>query len=187
MRHKDRFAARDDARDGQGLEGDRRRRAGGHRLHLLHGGRGPPPARLHDARRDARQVRHVRAPARRPLRTHHAVELPDGDPLVEAHPGAGLRQHGRHQARRGHAALDLQSGQGVRRGGRPRGRRQHGDGPRRDRGRGAHRAPFRQTHLVHRLDRDGPRRRLGLRRAQRHLLAGDGRQERHHRDGRRRR
>ena len=34
-----------------------------------------------------------RAPAGRRLRLHHAVELPDGDPGVEVHGGARLRQH----------------------------------------------------------------------------------------------
>ena len=36
---------------------------------------------------------------------HHALELPDRDPVVEDLPGDHGGQHRRHQARRGHAAL----------------------------------------------------------------------------------
>ena len=51
------------------------------------------------------QVRDVGAPAARRLLDHHAVELPDGDPFVEDHPRAGLRQHRRLQARLADAAV----------------------------------------------------------------------------------
>ena len=53
----------------------------------------------------ARQVRDVGAPAARRLRDHHAVEFPDGDPVVEDHPGARLRQHRRVQAGDADAAV----------------------------------------------------------------------------------
>ena len=55
---------------------------------------------------------------------HHAVEFPDGDPVVEDHPGAGLRQHRRLQAGDADAAVGAQLRQGPRRGRRPAGRRQ---------------------------------------------------------------
>ncbi len=45
-----------------------------------------------------RQVRHVGARAGRRRRLHHAVELPDGDPVVEDHARARHRQHRRLQA-----------------------------------------------------------------------------------------
>ena len=70
----------------------------------LHGGRGAPPVRPHDALRAARQVPDVGAHAHRRRRRDHAVELPDRDPRLEARAGARLRQHGRLQAGRGHAA-----------------------------------------------------------------------------------
>ena len=60
-------------------------------------GRRTPPARSDHAVRAARQVRDVGASAGRRVRDDHAVEFPDGDPVVEDHSGAGLRQHRRHQ------------------------------------------------------------------------------------------
>ena len=94
----------DDARDGEGAGRGRRRRPGGDRHELLHGRRGPAPARPDDAERAARQVHDERADAGRRRRRDHAVELPDRDPVVEALPGARVRQHRRAQAGRGHAA-----------------------------------------------------------------------------------
>ena len=96
--------ARHDARDGQGPGRDARRRAGGHRHDVLHGGRRTPPVRADGALRAARQVRDVGAPAARRVRADHAVEFSDGDPVVEDHPGARLRQHGGLQAGHAHAA-----------------------------------------------------------------------------------
>jgi aldehyde dehydrogenase (NAD+) len=61
-----------------------------------------------DPGRDAGQVRHVRAPARGPVRPDYALEFSHGDSVLEAYPGSGLRQHRRHQARGRHSALDLQ-------------------------------------------------------------------------------
>ena len=60
------------------------------------------------------------------LRADHAVQFPDGDPVVEADSGTRLRQHGRHQIRRGRAAFGIQSRQGVRGGRHSEGRRQSG-------------------------------------------------------------
>ena len=103
---KEEYAQRHDARDGQGHQGDARRRAGGHRLRLLHRRRRPPPVRPDRAVGAAQQVRHGHPPAAGRLRHDHAVELPHGDPVVEALPRAGRRQHRGDQAGAGHAALD---------------------------------------------------------------------------------
>ena len=62
----------------------------------------------------------VRQPRRR-LLDHHAVELPDGDPVVEDHPGAGLRQHRRLQALLADAALRAELRQRPDRGRRAEG------------------------------------------------------------------
>ena len=50
------------------------------------------------------------------VRDHHAVEFSDGDPVVEDHPGAGLRQHRRVQAGDADAALGAQLRQDSRGG-----------------------------------------------------------------------
>ena len=97
--------ARHDARDGEGPRRDARRRAGSDRHDVLHGGRRPPSVRPDRAVRAARQVRDVDPAAARRLRGDHAVEFSDGDPVVEDHPGARLRQHGRVQAGDADAAL----------------------------------------------------------------------------------
>ncbi len=47
---------------------------------------------------------------------HHALELPDGDPVLEDDAGAGDRQHGRLQAVVGHAALRDAAGRADGRG-----------------------------------------------------------------------
>ena len=99
---------RHDARDGQGARGNARRRPGSHRHDVLHGGRGAPAVRPDGAVGAARQVRDVGAPADRRLLGHHAVELPDGDPVVEDRAGARLRQHRRVQAGVADAALGHQ-------------------------------------------------------------------------------
>ncbi len=107
-RAQGRVRARHDPRDGQGHQGDPRRRAGGHRLRLLHRRRRPPTVRADRAVGAAQQVCHGHPPAAGRLRHDHAVELPHGDPVVEAVSRAGRRQHRGHQARAGHAALDLE-------------------------------------------------------------------------------
>ena len=55
--------------------------------------------------RDAEQVRDVRADAGRHGRNDHAVELSDGDPLLEDDPRADLRQYDRLEACRRHATV----------------------------------------------------------------------------------
>ena len=62
---------------------------------------------------------------------HHAVEFSDGDPVVEDHPGARLRQHGRLQARDADAAVGAELRPDSRRGGHSARRRQPRDRRRR--------------------------------------------------------
>ena len=72
------------------------------------------------------------------------------------------------------------------RGGRPaQGRRQHGDGQRLEVGSAAHGPPGRRDRLLHRLDRGRAQGLRGLRPGVQALPPRDGRQERHHGDGRR--
>ena len=52
---------------------------------------------------------------------HHAVEFPDGDPVVEDHAGAGLRQHRRLQALVADAAVGAQLRQRAEEAGVPKG------------------------------------------------------------------
>ena len=115
----------DDPGDGQGAGRGRRGRAGGHRHDLLHGRRGPAHVRSDGARRDARQVCDERAPAHGRRRGDHAVQLPDGDPHMEADAGARDRQHGRVQAGSRHAAPGRDAGRDLRGGGAAQGRAQH--------------------------------------------------------------
>ena len=68
-----------------------------------------------------RQVRDVRARAGRRRRLHHAVELPDGDPVVEDHARARHRQHRRLQAVAVFAEERVQPREGARGGGLPPG------------------------------------------------------------------
>ena len=89
---------RDDARDGQGPRRGAGRRPGGHRHRVPDGGRGAPAVRRHGAVGAARQVGDEHPPADRGRRDHHALELPDGDPVLEDDARARRRQHGRVQA-----------------------------------------------------------------------------------------
>ncbi len=107
--------ARHDARDGQGPERDARRRAGSHRHDLLHRRRRPAHVRTDGALGAAQQVRDVGASAARPELDHHAMEFSDGDPVVEDHSRACLRQHGRVQAGVADAVVGAQLRQGARR------------------------------------------------------------------------
>ena len=91
--------AGDDPRDGQGPRRGPRRRPGRHRHRLPDGRRGPPDVRRHGPVRAARQVGDEHPPAARRRRDHHALELPDGDPVLEDDAGARDREHGRLQAR----------------------------------------------------------------------------------------
>ena len=122
--------ARHDARDGQGPRRDPRRRPGSDRHDVLHGGRGPPPVRPDDALRDARQVPDVGAPAGGHRRAHHALELPDGDSLLEDDAGPDPRQHRRRSSPRRTPRCPWSTCQGPRGGGTAEGRRQHGHGQR---------------------------------------------------------
>ena len=176
---------RHDARDGEGAGRDARRRPGSHRHDLLHGRRGAAAVRADRAVRAARQVCDVgAAAARASARDHHAVEFPDGDSVVEDHPGARLRQHGRVQAGHADAAFGAELRQDSRGGRRPARRRQPGD-RRRRRGRQRDaRQRRRARRVVHRIDR---RRAHGVRTGGAVVQEGpprDGRQERHHGDGR---
>ena len=101
-----------------------------------------------------RQVHDERADAGRRRRRDHAVELPDRDPVVEALPGARLRQHGRAEAGRGHAAPRRALRRAARRGGRAAGRRQRRARLRRGGGRGARPPSRRAGDHLHRLARD---------------------------------
>ena len=62
--------------DGQDAQGSARRRAGGHRLRLLHGRSGPGTDGRHRPERAAPQVVDDAAPPDRHRRADHAVELP---------------------------------------------------------------------------------------------------------------
>src|SRR2546427_298229 len=75
-------AERDD-RDGQDHRGGPRRRAGGHRLLRVRGGRGPTDVRGDGAVRAAEQDVPHHPPPGRAGRPDHALEFPDGDPGVE--------------------------------------------------------------------------------------------------------
>ena len=88
----------DDPRDGQGHRRGARRRPGRHRHRLPDGRRGPADGRRHGPVRAPRQVGDEHPPAARRGRHHHALELPDGDPVLEDDAGAGHRQHRRLQA-----------------------------------------------------------------------------------------
>jgi aldehyde dehydrogenase (NAD+) len=59
-----------------------------------------------------------RSAAARCVRDDHAVELPDGHPILEDRPASGLRQHRRVQARDTDPSLGRQLRQGARGGGR---------------------------------------------------------------------
>ena len=107
---------RHDARDGQGPRRNARRRAGSDRHDVLHGRRGPAALRTDRALRAARQVRDVGSSAARRVGRDHALEFSDGDPVVEDHSGARLRQHRRLQAGDADAALGRELRQDARGG-----------------------------------------------------------------------
>ena len=110
---------RDDPRDGQGPRGGARRRPGRHRHRLPDGRRGPPDGRRDGPVRAPRQVGDERPPAARHRRDHHALELPDGHPVLEDDAGAGHRQYRRVQAVERHAALRDAARRAHARGGLP--------------------------------------------------------------------
>ena len=176
----------DEPRDGQGARGGRRRRPGGDRHVGLHGRRGPPPLRAHDALRAPRQVPDVGAHADRRRRRDHAVELPDRDPGVEAGAGARLRQHRRAQAGGGHAAARGALHRPAVRGRPARRRRQPRARLRRGGGRPARAPPGRARDHVHRLARHRRARDEGGRRQPQARPPRARRQERDHRPRRRR-
>ena len=134
-----------------------------------------PGEKFASVRPERRHRGHARAARRR--RHHRAVELPDRDPRLEDRPGAGLRQHGRVQARRPRPRLGpcavrnhrarrraegrVQSRRRARLGGRP------GD---------ARPQESRRRHL-HRLGRDRRQGRRRLRQGHAPVPARDGRQE----------
>ena len=95
----------DDPGDGQGPRRGPWRRPGRHRHRLPDGRRGPPDVRRHGAVGAARQVGDEHPPADRRRRDHHALELPDRDPVLEDDAGPCRREHGRLQAVERHAAL----------------------------------------------------------------------------------
>ena len=109
-----------DARDGEGARRGGRRRAGSDRHELLHGRRGPAPLRADDPVRASEQVPDVGADADRRHRRHHAVELPDRDPVLEDRARARRRQHRRLQAGDGHARARAALRRAPRRGRCPR-------------------------------------------------------------------
>ena len=175
---------RHDARNGQGARGNARRRPGSHRHDELHGGRGAPAVRPDRPLGAARQVRDVGPAADWRLLDHHAVELSDGDPVVEDRAGARLRQYRRVQARLADAAFGHQLRRGAA-GGRSAAWR----GQPRDRWAGRRDAAFpgrpRVGRLLHRLHRRRPRRQPERRGRLQEGPPRDGRQERRHDHGRR--
>ncbi len=131
------------------------------RLPLLRRRRRQAPRR-DDPRRRRRRPDVPRAARRR--RPHRPLELPAQHRVLEARPGARLRQHGRAQAGRADPALRAPPRRARARGRHPRGRRQR----RRRQGLGRRpaprRAPRRREDRLHRLDRGRPRRHAGRRR-----------------------
>ena len=117
----------DDPRDGQGPRRGARRRPGRHRHRLPDGRRGPADGRRDGPVRAPRQVGDEHPPAARRGRDHHALELPDGHPVLEDDAGARDRQHGRLQAVVRHAALRDAPRRADGRGRLPAGRRQPRD------------------------------------------------------------
>ena len=98
---KDGLRPRHDARDGQGAQGDRGRRPGSDRHDHLMAGEG---RRMYGQTVPSELRNKFAMSVRQPIGVcgdHHRLELPDGDPVLEDHPGAGLRQHRRVQAGRG--------------------------------------------------------------------------------------
>ena len=97
--------AGDDPRDGQGPLRGPRRRPGRDRHRLPDGRRGTPDVGRYRPERTPRQVGDEHPPADRYRRDHHALELPDGDPVLEDHARPRHRQRRDLQARIRHAAL----------------------------------------------------------------------------------
>ena len=126
-------------------------------------------------------------PARRG-RSDHAVELPDRDPGVEADAGADLRQHGGHQAGLAHAAVRGHARRGCsrRRGCRRACSTSSPAAAARSASRWSTHPEVPVISFTGSTDigrRDQP----PARRTFKHVSSGDGRQERDHGDGRRRR
>ncbi len=95
-----------DARDGEGPDGDARRRPGGHRHGLPRRGRGPAPASGTRRRRSCRTSSRCRV--RQPIGVCAFVtpwNFPMAIPAWKSMAALIVRQHDRHQARHGHAAL----------------------------------------------------------------------------------
>ena len=142
-----------DRRDGQGPGRGTRRRPGGHRHRVPDGGGGPSAVRGHGALRAARQVGDEHPGAHRGRGAHHALELPDGHPVLEDDAGAHQRQHRRAQAGVRHTRLRAAPG-GAAGGGRPAaGCRQPRHRSGRDRGHGARGESRRAGHQLHRQQR----------------------------------
>ena len=112
--------------------------------------------------------------------------FPHGHPDLEDVSRAALRELGDHQAVRGRAPHGAPAGGDPARGGPAARGHPAGARPGRDGGQGAGRASRGPGHLLHRVDRDRRDHRRDLRPDAQAALAGDGRQERHDRDGRRR-
>ncbi len=184
-RAQGRVRAADDARDGQGDQGDARRRAGSHRLRLLHCRRRPPPVWSDRAVGAAQQIRHGDSPAAGRLRHDHAVEFSHGDSVVEAVSRARCRQYCGDQAGAGHAALDVELRAGAGRWRSSGGRSQHRYRLRRRSRHADGRASRGARGFADRIDRGWPHRGTGSGQDLQALLAGVGRQESHDRARRR--
>ena len=115
---------------------------------------------------------------------HHAVEFSDGDPVVEDHSGAGLRQHRRVQAGDADAALRAQLREDSRRSRHSARRRQPGHRRWRRRRERPARQRRRPRRLVHRFHRRRAHRLRARRAVLQESASRDGRQERHHDHGR---
>ncbi len=135
----------------------------------------PPLRRRRGLAADRRDVRAVRrrpasvhpASSTRCRRAHHALELPDRDPGLEARAGVDLRQHARPQARIRGAADGSPRRRVLRRGGATRRRAQRPHRRRLEGRRGDRLERRRPCDLVHRL---GSRRSVGARRGDRARL-----------------
>ena len=172
-----RAGARADARRGQdarrvarrGAEGDQQPRVPVGRRAAAQRRADPVGAAVDDVLDAARAARRGVA--------DYAVELPGGDPDLEAGAGAGVRQHGGAQAGVDHAVDGEDHRRDLRGGGAAQGRAQRRLRPRLVGGADAGRASRRQGDLVHRLQR-GRRQALRRRRgAPEEGAVRDGRQE----------
>ena len=111
-RRADRAAgAADDARDGQGARGVARGdRLRGRVLPLVLGGGRAHPRALH-GQHDGQGPHPHDAPAGRPVRVRHPLELPHGDGHAQDRPGDRRRVHDRGQAGPADAAVDARAGE----------------------------------------------------------------------------